>query len=298
LLDEPTSGLDSSIAFEVLSCIRDLVKSSEGKLSVVLSIHQPNSRILELFDKLILMDQGSFIYFGSVPGATSYFSKIGYPCPETGTPTDYFLQISDSNFNLESEFDFEQAFDHSDEFGAILSVVEKHAEYCKKSGKTNDAVAAVNNVPWYTQFYVLVYREYTLAYRDPTLYYFQVIIMVNFAFIVGMVFYQMRRVIDQNLNTLPGGLLWVSLIFGWVHIFKVYHISKTDKRTVHEVSNGKYSATVFVLADFFTSATLGCLFFLCIPISYFMMGFPVEGVGPVFLICWMVRVILFFIFLY
>jgi len=56
LLDEPTSGLDSSIAFEVMSKIRDLVKASDGKLSVILSVHQPNSALLELFDHLLLLD--------------------------------------------------------------------------------------------------------------------------------------------------------------------------------------------------------------------------------------------------
>lgn len=59
LLDEPTSGLDSSVAFDVLQEVRSLVKASEGKLSVMLSIHQPNSRILELFDNIILIDQGT-----------------------------------------------------------------------------------------------------------------------------------------------------------------------------------------------------------------------------------------------
>lgn len=287
MLDEPTSGLDSSIAFEVLSCIRDLVKSSDGKLSVMLSIHQPNSRILELFDNLMLIDQGGTVYFGSVPGATPYFSKIGFACPPSVTPTDYFLQVSDSNFNTDGEFDFEEAFAKSAEHAAVLKRVEQHAEYCKSSGKTNDSVASVNQVPWYRQFYVLVYREYALAYRDPTLYYFQVGLVITFALLTGMVFYQMRREISQ-LQTLSGGLLWLTLMFSWIHAFKVYHISKTDRRTVHEVSNGKYSATVFVFADLFASASLGVLFFPVIPISYFMMGFPQEGVGPLFVILWMV----------
>lgn len=59
LLDEPTSGLDSSVAFDVLGEVRSLVKASEGRLSVLLSIHQPNSRILGLFDNIILIDQGT-----------------------------------------------------------------------------------------------------------------------------------------------------------------------------------------------------------------------------------------------
>jgi ABC-type multidrug transport system ATPase subunit len=63
LLDEPTSELDSSIAFEVLNSIRKIVKASNDKLSVMLSMHQPNSRILELFDNVLLLGGGAMNFF-------------------------------------------------------------------------------------------------------------------------------------------------------------------------------------------------------------------------------------------
>lgn len=86
LIDEPTSGLDSSIAFEVLSTVRELVvKKSEGKLSVILSIHQPNSKILELFDHLLLLDKGTAYFFGTLPEASEYFKTLGHECPPRNT---------------------------------------------------------------------------------------------------------------------------------------------------------------------------------------------------------------------
>jgi ABC-type multidrug transport system ATPase subunit len=48
LLDEPTSGLDSKVAYDVLSTIRNIVKASNGMISVMLVIHQPNDKILSL----------------------------------------------------------------------------------------------------------------------------------------------------------------------------------------------------------------------------------------------------------
>ena len=107
-LDEPTSGLDASIAYEVLTAIRSIVKASNGKLSVMLSIHQPNSRILDLFDNVMLLGGGAMTFFGTIPESVKYFTSIGFPPLPQYTPTDYFLQITDPNFGSHSSsFNFE-----------------------------------------------------------------------------------------------------------------------------------------------------------------------------------------------
>ena len=106
-LDEPTSGLDASIAYTVLSSIRDIVTASTGKLSVLLSIHQPNSYILELFDNIMLLGRGGMNFFGTVPESIEYFTSIGFAPPADNVPTDFFLQVTDSNFNARTDINFE-----------------------------------------------------------------------------------------------------------------------------------------------------------------------------------------------
>lgn len=59
-LDEPTSGLSSKDAEEVVEFLRKLVDM--GKL-VITVLHQPNSRIFEQFDKIILLDKGGKLVF-------------------------------------------------------------------------------------------------------------------------------------------------------------------------------------------------------------------------------------------
>lgn len=290
LLDEPTSGLDSSISFEVLSKIRELVKASEGRLSVMLTIHQPNSALLALFDHLLLLDRGSTVFFGTLEQSFAYFDKIGFSCPPAVTPTDFYLKITDSNFNYSEDFDFKNAFQQSSEAVAIHKALEDHRIMCEQrmSGKVLVKGKAQNLVSFWKQFYVLLYREYALAYRDPTLYYFQVFLLTGFAFCTGAIFFQLPFKVDANFNVIPGGILWLSLMFSWVNVFKVYHISRTDKRTIHEVCNNKYSPLAFLLADFVAMATLTVLFFPMILIAYFMMGFPAKAVPFVILCCWMV----------
>jgi hypothetical protein len=144
-------------------------------------------------------------------------------------------------------------------------------------------------VPFYRQLYYLIYREYALAYRDPTLYYFQVVLLLSFGFFTGAVFFQLPQEINGDFNIFPGGLLWLTMMNSWVHIFKVYHISRNDKRTKHEVANNKYSPLTWFLADCITTATINVIFFPVAAIAYFMMGLPGEGFPFLILNYWMVN---------
>jgi ATP-binding cassette subfamily G (WHITE) protein 2 len=65
-LDEPTSGLDSVTALDLLHTLHALAhgKSQEKAVTIVCSIDQPQSKIFNLFDSLILLKAGNIIYQG------------------------------------------------------------------------------------------------------------------------------------------------------------------------------------------------------------------------------------------
>ena len=65
-LDEPTSGLDSVMALDLLHTLHRLAhgQSQEKAVTIVCSIHQPQSKIFNLFDSLILLKAGQIIYQG------------------------------------------------------------------------------------------------------------------------------------------------------------------------------------------------------------------------------------------
>jgi ATP-binding cassette subfamily G (WHITE) protein 2 len=66
-LDEPTTGLDSVTALDLLHTLHALAhgKSQEKAVTIVCSIHQPQSKIFNLFDSLILLKAGNIIYQGA-----------------------------------------------------------------------------------------------------------------------------------------------------------------------------------------------------------------------------------------
>ena len=79
LFDEPTSGLSSKDSEHVLEIIRSLASNK----IVFASIHQPSMRLLQMFDKALLLDKGGkMAFFGTPQAMLEYFWRVYHE--ETG----------------------------------------------------------------------------------------------------------------------------------------------------------------------------------------------------------------------
>lgn len=98
LLDEPTSGLDSTTAQRILTTLKKL---ATGGRTVVTTIHQPSSRLYHMFDKVVLLSDGSPIYNGPASAALDYFSSVGFSTSMTINPADLLLDLANGNFLID-----------------------------------------------------------------------------------------------------------------------------------------------------------------------------------------------------
>ncbi len=72
LFDEPTSGLSSKDSEHVIEIIRGI---SHNKI-VMVTIHQPTSKIFEMFQKAVLVDRGGkLVFFGTPQEMLKYFAE-------------------------------------------------------------------------------------------------------------------------------------------------------------------------------------------------------------------------------
>ncbi|XP_062196597.1 ABC transporter G family member 14-like [Phragmites australis] len=93
LLDEPTSGLDSTIAARIVGTLRRM--AADGGRTVVVTIHQPSSRLYHMFDKVLLLSaDGCPIYYGRAADALSYFASVGFASPLSLNPADLMLDLA------------------------------------------------------------------------------------------------------------------------------------------------------------------------------------------------------------
>ncbi|OMP08057.1 ABC transporter-like protein [Corchorus olitorius] len=89
-LDEPTSGLDSTSAYKVVKVLQRIAQS--GSI-VIMSIHQPSSRITGLIDRLIFLSHGQTVYSGSPANLLRFFDDFGHPFPDNGNPAEFALDF-------------------------------------------------------------------------------------------------------------------------------------------------------------------------------------------------------------
>ena len=90
MLDEPTSGLDSLTSYIIVDYLSKLAHE-EGR-TILMTIHQPNTEIFNMFDRLFLMAEGRMVYQGKASQAVNYFEKhFDLKCPELMNPAEYFI---------------------------------------------------------------------------------------------------------------------------------------------------------------------------------------------------------------
>ncbi|XP_073269073.1 ABC transporter G family member STR2-like [Primulina huaijiensis] len=89
-LDEPTSGLDSTSAHSVIEKVHDIARSGS---TVILTIHQPSSRIQLLLDHLIILARGQLMYQGSLKDVTLHLGRMGRKIPKGENPIEYFIDV-------------------------------------------------------------------------------------------------------------------------------------------------------------------------------------------------------------
>ncbi len=97
LFDEPTSGLSSKDSEHVIEIIRGM---SHNKI-VLVTIHQPSSKIFQMFNKVILLDKGGrLVFFGTPTEALNYFAQAEHQqqhgvgmegCPACGSTRPEFI---------------------------------------------------------------------------------------------------------------------------------------------------------------------------------------------------------------
>ncbi|KAI7740568.1 hypothetical protein M8C21_027688 [Ambrosia artemisiifolia] len=91
LMDEPTSGLDSTSAVKLMSMLKTLAKDHQK--TIVLTIHQPGFRILELFDQVVLLEDGTMVHHGSLDQLEHRLKLAGHCIPNHVNVLEFSIEM-------------------------------------------------------------------------------------------------------------------------------------------------------------------------------------------------------------
>lgn len=232
LLDEPTSGLDTKNAYNLIKFLKRLSVES-GKI-IIVSLHQPGNRIINMFDKIMLITKSQVVYCDYLAKMFSFFEDFGFKIEDDVSIHENISDIIDQGSKYE-------------EINSQKERLEQVAAYLKKSIKSEYTVHVksnifeINLVPCLKDIYYLTKRQFHVSYRGPGFYLRPIIQIAIFTFL----FYFMKNIIpashdlDNNMmSILKFSLLGmrdtISCNFLGFSSFRIFHPLFTEANYVEK----------------------------------------------------------------
>ncbi len=222
--DNSTRGLDASTALEYVQSLRSLTNMAHISTSVAL--YQAGESLYDLFDKVILIDEGRCAYFGKTEDAKGYFESLGFICPDRWTTADFMTSVGDKHERVirdgfedripRSAEQFERAYRDSDVFRkniADVDELETHTEQFKQERAAQTKTTKKKNytLPFHKQVWACTHRQFLVMFGDQGSLigkwggiFFQ-------ALIVGSLFFNMPKT-SAGVFT-RGGVMFFMLLF-------------------------------------------------------------------------------------
>ncbi|KAG6615865.1 ATP-binding Cassette (ABC) Superfamily [Phytophthora cinnamomi] len=92
LCDEISTGLDSAATFDIVKSMRTWCKTLGG--SVIVALLQPTPEVVEMFDDILMINEGHMVYHGPRTEILDYFEERGFTCPPRVDPADFLIEVT------------------------------------------------------------------------------------------------------------------------------------------------------------------------------------------------------------
>ncbi|GAA5811509.1 hypothetical protein MFLAVUS_004946 [Mucor flavus] len=181
--DCATRGLDASSALDYVRSLR--IMTDIMKKTTISTLYQASDSIFDLFDKVMVLDEGRCIYFGPTAEAKDYFVDMGFHCSSRKSTPDFLTGLCNLNEReVHSGFkgqvpvnsaQFEKLYKESAMYSKMINErdeYEKQINIDKPSVSFKEAFVQAHNTPfvlnYFDQVKALTARQFQLIWGDKT----------------------------------------------------------------------------------------------------------------------------------
>ncbi|KAF0715901.1 Aste57867_3123 [Aphanomyces stellatus] len=217
LLDEISTGLDAASTFDIVRASGRLAKHMEQ--TIVISLLQPPPEVLDLFDDLLVLNDGHVIYHGPRESVLAYFESLGFVCPPRRDVADFLLDLGTEQQNVYltkpsshapvpcSPADFGAAFKESEIYQAMVRQVE--GPHHLDNQFNSHLVVDPFHQPFWESTKTVLRRQFRLLVRNTAFIKGRFAMVLVMGLLYGSVFYQM----DAGMPQVTLGLIFTSILF-------------------------------------------------------------------------------------
>ncbi|CAK4361417.1 unnamed protein product, partial [Aphanomyces euteiches] len=218
LMDEISTGLDSAATFDIVKSQRSMAKCL--KKTIVIALLQPSPEVFELFDDVMIMNEGYVIYHGPREEALPYFESLGFKCPPNRDVADFLLDLGTPQqlqyvvpgvTNVPRyPIDYSTAFKASPTFESMNAYVEGPVHPLL----LHDATHRMVDIPEFRNSFMgetalLVQRQMKILLRNTAYIKTRAIMVIIMGLLYASTFYQM----NPNVAQVVYGVLFQSILF-------------------------------------------------------------------------------------
>ena len=223
--DNSTRGLDASTALEYVESLRSLTNMAH--ISTLVALYQAGEGLYDLFDKVVLIDEGKCLFYGRTEDAAAYFESLGFRRPPRWTTADFLTSVSDPHERQvregfedripRSAEQFEAMYQKSQFFNANISDInafeqEVEIQRQERTAAMTKATKEKNyTLPFHKQVMACTRRQFLVMIGDPLSLYGKWGGILFQALIVGSLFFNMPKTSSGVFER--GGVLFFMLLF-------------------------------------------------------------------------------------
>ena len=87
--DSSTRGLDATSALDFVKTVKNLTK--QNKLATIMVLHQASDHMYNLFDKVLVLEQGKQMFYGKAKDAEKFMTNLGFVRQKGRNMTDFII---------------------------------------------------------------------------------------------------------------------------------------------------------------------------------------------------------------
>jgi ABC-type multidrug transport system ATPase subunit/ABC-type multidrug transport system permease subunit len=229
--DNSTRGLDASTALEYTRALRAM--TDEWKLTTIVTLYQAGNGIFDLFDKVLVLDEGEQIFYGTRAEARPFMESQGFLCGAGANVGDFLTGVTvpnerkiisgyESRFprnapelrhayeasDIKSRMDKELTYPASGEAEALTKAFAESVQMNKSSKLGKKSPLTVSFID---QVKTCVLRQYQILWGDKSTFIIKQVTTIIQALIGGSLFYAAPD--NSNGLFIKGGALFLSLLY-------------------------------------------------------------------------------------
>ncbi|XP_070548223.1 protein white-like [Ptychodera flava] len=248
-------------------------------------MHQPSSTIFQKIDNILMLSEGRCAYMGPRDELVNYLHGIGYDCPDSYNPADYFIELLSTDLddpNADTMQTICDCFDGSNFHNKVQEVLHDRTlngrirrKSSKKTLKRNSESKYKNS--WRTQFVALLWRCGIYAWRDRETLKARLCMVSSLSLVFGLAYSQIPYS-QSGVRSIQGMLALMIYLVGTNSLFQTIRSVQPEAILFfREHFNGMYRTDAYIMAKCLIDIPVSfTVVILAGSVSYWMTGLNPE----------------------